>query len=236
MLWLPFAYLLAPYWLANRALIGTLKHYNVNLALIPDEATREVSGEIIRLQKLTQRRNNVFKKLYDLQILTDFYAINIKEIMGGNIDLMRQQAPEIIRLMNILKKHHVLSENKEKPKKLSVLYFKNNESAFEIAATMHSPAFSKESMSVGIVRHIDTQAGSHCFVVELAGSDEPLYVMGFNEKNADSIKHDDLVYWGFVSQSEKNIMNIKAVGHILATLKPEFNPNTREWAVKNDFT
>ncbi|WP_353170908.1 hypothetical protein [Acinetobacter rudis] len=131
--------------------------------------------------------------------------------------------------------NQIYSENKKESTSPDILYFKDNEGAFEVAATMHYPVFSEKSMCIGIVRFIDPQEGSG-IILELAGDDEPLYVMGFNDKYANSIEIGDLVCWGFVDYSDENVLNIKAVGHILTILKPEFNPQTKTWGVKKDLT
>lgn len=144
--------------------------------------------------------------------------------------LMTWGYSSLIKLIN-----WIMGGNKKKPVNTNILYFKDNEGAFEVAAAMHDPVFSEKSMCIGIVRYIDPQEGSG-IVIELAGSDEPLHVMGFNDKHANSVELGDLVTWGFVDYSDENILNIKAVGHILAILKPEFTPHTKKWGIKKDLT
>ena len=54
---------------------------------------------------------------------------------------------------------------------------------------------------------------------------------------AKEISKGNLVYWGFVEQvTDKNHSGIEAIGHVLAILYPEFNPNNGKWTVKNDLT
>lgn len=131
--------------------------------------------------------------------------------------------------------NQIYDENKKESSSPETLYFKDNEGAFKVASTMHYPVFSEKSMCIGIVRYIDPQENSG-ILVELASDEESPHVMGFNDKYAKSIKHGDLVYWGFVDYSDENSLNIKAVGHILAILKPEFDPQTKKWGIKKDLT
>lgn len=107
MLWLPFAYLFFPYRLANRALRGTLKNYGINLAVIPDALTQEISKGIIDGQKLYIRKPSVFKQLYDLQLLTDFNAITMKKIIRGEFKYEHEFTPEVEKIKNIMLKHAV---------------------------------------------------------------------------------------------------------------------------------
>ncbi|HHB1665941.1 hypothetical protein [Acinetobacter haemolyticus] len=107
MIWLPLAYFFAPYWLANRALRGTLKQYGVNLAVIPDELTKEISRDIINSQKLYTKRPSVVKQLYDLQLLTDFNAITMKKIINHEYKYEYEITPEIEKIKNIMLKHAV---------------------------------------------------------------------------------------------------------------------------------
>lgn len=107
MIWLPFAYTFAPYWLANKALRGTLKKYGVNLAVIPNDLTREISKNIINGQKLYVRKPSVFKQLYDLQLLTDFNAIVMKKIINNEYKYEYEITPEIEGIKQIMLKHAV---------------------------------------------------------------------------------------------------------------------------------
>lgn len=107
MLWLPFAYFFFPYRLANRALRGTLEHYGINLALIPDALTQEISKGIIDGQKLYIRKPNIFKQLYDLQLLTDFNAITMKKLIKGEFKYEFEMTPEVEKVKNIMLKHAV---------------------------------------------------------------------------------------------------------------------------------
>ena len=100
MLWLPFAYFFAPYWLANRALRGALKHYGVSMAVIPQELTREISTDTINTQKLYVRRPSVFKQLHDLQLLTDFNAITMRKVIKGEFKYEYEFTPEVEKIKN----------------------------------------------------------------------------------------------------------------------------------------
>ncbi|MEQ1173691.1 hypothetical protein ABLU22_01490 [Acinetobacter lwoffii] len=107
MLWLPFAYWLFPYKLANHALRGTLKNYGVNLAVIPEELTQEISQDIVNSQKLYLRKPSVFKQLYDLQLLVDFNALTMKKLIKNEFKYEFEMTPEVEKVKNIMLKHAV---------------------------------------------------------------------------------------------------------------------------------
>lgn len=128
-----------------------------------------------------------------------------------------------------------LKNFQSKPKAKN-LHFNGNQAAFEFATLSHTASFLPHQMSVGIVRDIIENGTDKQFIIELADSHEQKIVSGFNDKNASFIQIGNLVYWGFVDIAENNILNIQAVGHVLATLSPEFNPNTNKWSVRKDLT
>ena len=105
MFWLPFAYWFFPYRLANNALRGTLKQYGVNLDVIPQELTQEISSDTINSQKLYARKPSVFKQLYELQLLTDFNAITMKKVINGEFRYEYEMTPEVEKIKNIMLKH-----------------------------------------------------------------------------------------------------------------------------------
>lgn len=107
MLWLPFAYWFFPYKLANRALRGTLKNYGVNLVVIPDALTQEISRDIINSQRFYGKKPSVFKQLYDLQLLVDFNAITMKKLIKGEFKYEFEMTPEVEKVKNIMLKHAV---------------------------------------------------------------------------------------------------------------------------------
>lgn len=112
MLWLPFAYWFFPYKLANHALRGTLKKYGVNLVVIPNALTQEISSNIISGQKLYTKKPSVFQQLYDLQLLVDFNAITIKKIINHEFKYEFEITPEIEKIKDIMLKHAVNRLNK----------------------------------------------------------------------------------------------------------------------------
>ncbi|MFW1826443.1 hypothetical protein [Acinetobacter sp. ULE_I092] len=107
MLWLPFAYLFFPYKLANHALRGTLKKYGINLQVIPNSLTQEISKNIINNQKLYIKRPSIFKQLYDLQCLTDYNAIIMKKIINHEFKYEFEITPEIAIVKDIMLKHTI---------------------------------------------------------------------------------------------------------------------------------
>lgn len=107
MLWLPFAYWFFPYKLANHALRGTLKKYGVNLAVIPDTLTQEISKDIINGQRFYGRKPSVFKQLHDLQLLVDFNALTMKKLIKNEFKYEFEMTPEVEKVKNIMLKHAV---------------------------------------------------------------------------------------------------------------------------------
>lgn len=107
MLWLPFAYWFFPYKLANHALRGTLKRYGVNLAVIPNALTQEISENIINGQKLYTKRPSVLRQLYDLQGFVDYNAIIMRKIINHEFKYEFEMTPEIEKIKDIMLKHAV---------------------------------------------------------------------------------------------------------------------------------
>ncbi|WP_180023390.1 hypothetical protein [Acinetobacter sp. YH1901134] len=129
----------------------------------------------------------------------------------------------------------VLAKYKKKPK-AKIIHFKNNQSAFEHACLTNKASFFQGIMSFGIVRDVIDDNSGKQFLIELADSDGTKIVSGFNDKKSEKIHLGNIVYWGFKSTAETNILDIQAVGYVLATLNPEFNPNTNKWSIREDLT
>ncbi|CAM86157.1 hypothetical protein K5D27_18265 [Acinetobacter baumannii] len=105
MIWLPFAYWFFPYQLANHALRGTLKQYGIDLRVIPNELSQEISANIIRLQKLNPRKSGVLANLEQLHLLIDHDAIIMKSIIRHEYKYEFEFTPEVERIKNIMLKH-----------------------------------------------------------------------------------------------------------------------------------
>lgn len=129
----------------------------------------------------------------------------------------------------------ILAKYKKKPKAKNI-HFKNNQSAFEHACLTNKASFFQGIMSFGIIRDVIEDNSGKQFLIELADSDGTKIVSGFNDKKSEKIHLGNIVYWGFTSTTETNILNIQAVGHVLATLDPELNPNTNKWSIREDLT
>lgn len=129
----------------------------------------------------------------------------------------------------------LLTRFKRKPK-AQILHFKNNQAAFNYAKLSHMANFSSSQMSIGIVRDVIGENFEKQFVIELADTNEQKIVSGFNKKNSSQIHIGNLVYWGFIEMTDTNILDIQAIGHVLAIVSPEYNPNTAKWNIKKDLT
>lgn len=118
------------------------------------------------------------------------------------------------------------------------IHFKNNIAAFHFASQQYSANMNPQKMSFGIVQDLfKFEDGSVQFIVQLANTDQTTLVSGLNDKHADKISKGNLIYWGYFEHVDKpNILNIDAIGHILATLYPEYDPNNGKWVIKNDLT
>ena len=117
------------------------------------------------------------------------------------------------------------------------LHFKNNSEAFKFAMNLYATNYTTNQMYFGIVKDIillnDTK---YQFLVQLADQNRTVLVNGYNDKHANRISMGNLVYWGYVDKTESNTLGIEAVGHILATLHPEYNPNDFRWSIKENLT
>lgn len=116
------------------------------------------------------------------------------------------------------------------------LHFKNNLAAFKHASENYIAIMDKNTMSIGIIQDIIlTKDNNRAFLVQIADKGKTTLVAGFNDKHAEKITKGNLVYWGFMDIA-KNDREISAVGHVIATLHPELNPNNGKWVVKTDLT
>lgn len=116
------------------------------------------------------------------------------------------------------------------------LHFKNNLAAFKYASENYIATMDRNTMNIGIIQDIILQKDNNqAFLVQLANKGKTTLVAGFNDKYAEKITKGNLVYWGFVDTAN-NDRDISAVGHVIATLHPELNPNNGKWVVKTDLT
>lgn len=118
------------------------------------------------------------------------------------------------------------------------LHFKNNPAAFEFASSIYNPDLSIGRNFFGIVREKGTPEDEQSFfIIELAGSQENIFVTGINDKYLELVNTGNIIYWGLYENfGEKRLLDIQAKGYILATLHPEFNPNDGKWVIKNNLT
>lgn len=118
------------------------------------------------------------------------------------------------------------------------LHFKNNSAAFEFASSIYNADLSTGKNFFGIVREKATPKDEQSFfIIELAGSQENIFVTGINDKYLELVNTGNIIYWGLYENfGEKRLLDIQAKGYILATLHPEFNPNDGKWVIKNNLT
>lgn len=118
------------------------------------------------------------------------------------------------------------------------LHFQNNPAAFEFASSLYNPDLTTGKNFFGIVREKGTPKNEQAFfIIELAGSQESIFVTGVNDKYLELVNTGNIIYWGLEEFfGEKRLLNIQAKGYILATLHPEFNPNDGKWTIKNNLT
>ena len=119
------------------------------------------------------------------------------------------------------------------------LHFKNNLVAFKYASENYTACMLPGKMTIGIIQDIfQLKDGSSQFLVQLADTGKTTLASGFNDKYANQIEKGNLVYWGFIEKVDypEKHFQISAIGRILATLHPEFNPNDGKWTVKHNLT
>lgn len=116
------------------------------------------------------------------------------------------------------------------------LHFKNNNEAFKFAMNLYSTNYTAKQMYFGMVKDITIVNNKYQFLVQLADQNRTVLVNGYNDKYANNISKGNLVYWGYVDKTISNTLGIEAVGHILATLHPEYNPNNFRWSIKENLT
>ncbi|MDA0697156.1 MAG: hypothetical protein O2793_12200 [Proteobacteria bacterium] len=122
--------------------------------------------------------------------------------------------------------------------KRKVLHFKDNLSAFKFAVDLYTPSLQVNELSFGIIQEkIALKDGTIQFLVQLADKRKITFVSGFNDKYAETIQKGNLIYWGYIeSVTPEPPMYLEGLGHIIATLNPEFDVNTSKWSIRKDLT
>ncbi len=118
------------------------------------------------------------------------------------------------------------------------LHFRDNITAFKFASSISVAELLPKKISIGIVSEVmESQYENPFFIIHLANTSGSVVVGGFNDKYASSIHAGDLVYWAFAETVEYDIYpEIKAVGYIIVTAQPEFDPQSQKWVLKQDLT
>ncbi len=118
------------------------------------------------------------------------------------------------------------------------LHFKNNLAAFQFAAQQYSANMSPKKVSLGIIQDIyKFEDGSIQFFIQLADVGKTTLVSGINDKHSEKLSKGNLIYWGYIDQvDEPNSLHVVAIGHILASLYPEYDPNNGKWVIRHDLT
>lgn len=81
MVWLPFAYWFAPYWLARNSLRGLLKNHGIDIQFLPLPLTQELADNAVRIQKYLSPSKSVITNLYDLQLSLDTIALQVWSVL-----------------------------------------------------------------------------------------------------------------------------------------------------------
>jgi hypothetical protein len=118
------------------------------------------------------------------------------------------------------------------------IHFKNNLLAFKFAVDIYTPSFENQKLSFGLIqKKILLNDQSVQFLVQLADTTKTTFVCGFNDKYGHEIQEGNLVYWGFVESVQAvPPEHMEAIGHIVAILNPEFDPNLSKWSVRKNLT
>lgn len=120
----------------------------------------------------------------------------------------------------------------------SKLIFKDNLAAFEFANTLYPAKLDLNKTYIGIVKDIVLTLDERFqYTIEIANTDTVIKVYGYNEKYPQELKIYSLVLWSCEKPiSGNNFHNIEALGSILATVKPEFCTDSKQWVLLNDLT
>lgn len=119
---------------------------------------------------------------------------------------------------------------------MKTLHFSNNLDAFKFASSNFQANFEPNQMSIGLIQEKTLlNNGTYHFLVQLADTSRTVLVSGFSDKYADKLSKGNLVYWGFIDKTNtNNPWEPEAIGHIIAALSPEFDPNSKRWSIKID--
>lgn len=136
-------------------------------------------------------------------------------------------------------KDWVLSGNTKTPNspKNQKLYFKDAVAAYEFACTIYPPKLDLNMSYVGLVKDIVlTTSERFQYTIELANSDTPIKVYGYNDEHSKTLRLNNLVLWQCEKPVSKNQLNIEALGTIVAILQPVFDPSQNVWLIHSNLT
>lgn len=129
-------------------------------------------------------------------------------------------------------------KEEDKPLAEQKLYFKDNIAAYDFASTIYPATLDLDTSYVGLIKDVILTTNERFqYTIELANTDTTIKVYGYNDDNSHSIRLGNLVLWHCEKPiSNKNHLNIEALGTIIATLQPVFDPNHRTWLIQSNFT
>lgn len=155
---------------------------------------------------------------YQLLILLKEWVFNEKPRAASQVSKPKEKQPYIPHQKN--------------------LHFKNNLTAFQFATKNYAANIQQGKINLGLVQDVfQTQDGNSQFLIQLADVGKTTLVSGFNDKYGEKVTKGNLVYWGAVEVIEdSNPLQIIAIGHVLAILYPEYDPNQGKWTIKSDLT
>jgi hypothetical protein len=196
-------------------------------------------GDIFNTYYMPDKRDSFFYKLYYI-----FIPLGLLMSWGYSLILkvkrwvLTGSSSEKINSENSETTPQAINKTSPNLRNQKNIHFQNNLEAFKYASQNYIANMNPKKLNIGIIQDVltDPKTGVH-FLVQLADKGKTTLVSGYNDKYVDHITKGNLVFWGFVDKHEvHNPLRIEAVGHVIATIYPELNPNNGKWTIKKDFT
>lgn len=232
-------YFIAPKALMKKSFIGTLLHFNIRL---PGQAVNEIIEYIYDIYDKNKKIDKIRKRggmttnMEKMLDLIQYQAFFIKDLLGNTH--VNMSGHEVV--LDVLKKYQIYGENKKEATSLEILYFKDNEAAFEMVSNFMDTSIIQDKPVVAISMQ-DMKKPSEPIMIKVAG--EPsFYAHTATHYTGDHlIKKGDLLGVMPFTKTEhitsymENDERKQWLFLVISELNPRFHTTKQMWSIKNDF-
>lgn len=234
-----FMYFISPKVLMRRSFIGNLLHFNIRLpAGAVDEILDYLYDIYIKNKKIDKimKRGGMTTNMERMWDLIQYQAFFIKDLLGNtHVSMSGHEA-----VLDILKKYQIYGENKKESTSLEILYFKDNEAAFEMVCKYMDTDIVQDKPVIAISMQ-EMKKPSEPIMIKVAG-DPPFHAHTATHYTGDHlIKKGDLLGVMPFTKTEhvtsymENDERKQWLFLVTSELNPKFHTTKQMWSIKKDF-